>query len=85
MPKDTLLDEWIKRAKNHPVLAGLLLVSIGVIGLAAFTGAVGTLVQPLLSSENVHATLEHSARQPAQIERFLMTGTITTKWQGRDL
>lgn len=43
MAEDTLVDQWIARAKNHPVIATMCLLAIALGSLAAFTDSINTL------------------------------------------
>ena len=43
--KDSLLDQWIRRLKNNPIVAVLLLFGVTIGALASFTGALGKLAE----------------------------------------
>jgi hypothetical protein len=54
--KDSLLDQWIRRLKNNPVVAVLLLFGVTIGALASFTGALGKLAELVAPSQPPVAT-----------------------------
>ena len=77
MSEDTLVDKWIAKAKNHPVLGALVVFAIVLGGIASFSES----VSKLLRTENLVMTLEHSVSQGARIENYAMTGAIASWWE----
>lgn len=85
---DTLVDRIVTRAKNHPVLAVLIVIGIAVISVAKFVGAVKPLVdlfrrEPITTQEKQPATAVQSPGSsiappvsPAPVKVFTENGGL---------
>jgi hypothetical protein len=77
MADESLVDRWIAKAKNHPVVAVLCFMAIAIGGVASFSESVSKLFR----TESLAMTLEHSVSQGARLERYAMTGAMASWWE----
>ena len=80
MADESLLDRWIKQAKDRRSIAVLCFVGIVVIAIASFTDALGRLSSHLFAPNSYSVTIQHDVGQPGRLSEHLGSAVVTSRW-----
>jgi len=72
--KDTLTEVWLRRIKNNPVIAGLIIFSIVLAGVASFTESAKKIYQTIIPDKNNKANISDTI--PFTVEIMSLPSTV---------